>query len=303
STKASVLSFLACQNSCQLFRQVSSLHTRGPLFFHVLPRLARLGTGIRTGGSVALEFAGQHVHDVHERTTFGDHRTLPFVGGALVQGLGDQVQVLGAAQPGRHRPQFENQLVQVVSERNCGSVCVRDDMSVESVASGPPLVVLHHPGRRAGQTVPAVELVIEQLHQALRESGCHSHLVQCGNPVEHPDLYGAEIRVRTDIPPHFLDRGDGTCPQKSFEVFLESGPVWKVRRWAGGRQGTEDDRPCRGQPGVVSSPKGAGSTQGEKMREGYRKYVVHRNNHVPVVLPHLYVDTSSEAADVTSNHR
>src|SRR5699024_9145507 len=112
--------------------------------------------------------------------------------------------------------------------------------------------------------------------------------------VEHPDLDGAEIRVRTDVPPHFLDRGDGTCPQKGFEVFLESGPVWKVRRWAGGRQGTEDDRPCRGQPGVVSSPKGTGSTQGEKMREVFRQCVDHRNGLVPMAHTHVYVDTAGE---------
>src|SRR5699024_3353213 len=66
----------------------------------------------------------------------------------------------------------------------------------------------------------------------------------------------------------------------------------KLRRWAGGPQGTEDDRPSRGQPGVVSPPKGTARTQGEKVRELFCQCGGQRTGVTPTASAHAYVATA-----------
>src|SRR5581483_6559547 len=190
---------------------------------------------------------------------------LPLVGGTVLKHLVGDGKLVGTAKPIRHRLKRAQQLVQLVAHRRGGSVVVGDDHRVEAVAGRAPLVVADQPRGRGRQRVAAVELVVEELDQGLRERGGHAYLAERRRAVKHAYLDGAEVRVRPDVPPDLLDGPDRPRAQQDVHVLLELRPVRQAWRRPGRRQRAEGHGPARGETRVIAAP--------ERARRGKREEV------------------------------
>ena len=143
---------------------------------------------------------------------------------------------------------------------------VDDDLGVQAVPRGPPLVLPHQPWSRFGQRVAMVELAIESLHQALRQRRDTRDLVERGQPVTDAQLDRAESRVRADVPPHLADRLDRLRGDQGVHVLLECVPSGQLEGQPGGRERFEHLAAVGRKAGVRTDPVRAGRRQREEVR-------------------------------------
>src|SRR5450432_2384520 len=100
----------------------------------------------RDNKAILREFGDQSIDHIGKPATTGDDGALSLIGGAVVEYLGDYVQLRPAAQPVCNRLKLPRQLVQFITKRRCRPGIVSNHVGVQAIPGGAPLVVMYNPG-------------------------------------------------------------------------------------------------------------------------------------------------------------
>ncbi len=132
------------------------------------------------------------------------------------------------------------------------------------------------------------------LHHRLHQRGQRQGVLQPGLGVHHPDLHGAEVRMRAHVVPEVgvvLDHAAGLHELDPLRPVLE---VVVARRDAHAREGAEDRRAGGEQAGVVGPPERRVGRQRQQQRQVHPHPVGHVDGLVGVVDPHVHVDAEDQ---------
>ena len=175
-----------------------------------------------------------------------------------------------AAELARHRAQSSASRSSTAARSGrVAPVVVDDELGVEAVAAGPPLVLAQHPVRWRRQRVAARRAAGRARptrHWA--SAATAQHLRQGRDAVAHPQLDGAEVGVRADVPPHLADRADAPTDDTSVSMNRSNSAQFVERRGQpGGGQALEHLAAARRQPGVLALPVRARRRQRQQVRD------------------------------------
>src|SRR3954468_9148536 len=123
----------------------------------------------------------------------GSYGALPMVGRPPIEDGCHPGQFPLAVEPSRDGHQLVDEILDRPAEGYHGALVVDDDLRVEAVPRRSPLVLAYYPALGCGQRVALVECAIEPLDQTLRERCLGGHLVQGGQSIADPELYGTKI--------------------------------------------------------------------------------------------------------------
>src|SRR5205807_6851010 len=112
-------------------------------------------------GLVGAQLPDQAVDDVDQRRPALQPTALAEVARPVVQDPAGVVELLLTVQPAGHRRQLLDEIDDRSPQGGQGALLVDDDVGVDAVAGGPPLVLPHDPRLRAGQRVAPVD---ERVH-------------------------------------------------------------------------------------------------------------------------------------------
>ena len=146
---------------------------------------------------------------------------LPVGAGALAEVGADAVEVVVGIEVLCGLGDEVEQLVDEVADGDLLLLAEVDELAVEPVAHGAPLVLLdERAGVLAEREVPPVEQV-ERAHQRLDERGDRHRVVDARRHVADADLHGVEEGVGADVPPDLLRVVDTARPDEEVDVALE----------------------------------------------------------------------------------
>src|SRR3954453_541209 len=210
---------------------------------------------------------GQGHHDVSQCSAAFDHGALSYVARADEEYLLDFVELTLAPEIAGGRCEVRDQLTDRVACREPVALVVDDQLRVEPVTGGEPLVLPHGPLTWRNDRHAGVDLLVDALHEALHQRADGADFLQRRYSVADAQLHGAEVRVWPYVPPDLADRRDRLRRHERVHELLEVGPVDDDGRKARGRQSLEDLYPARRQPGVVTFPIRARRRERQQMRE------------------------------------
>src|ERR1700760_2947783 len=93
---------------------------------------------------VLRELGDERVHHAGQVAVAAVHGTLPLVGGPVLKHLGSDRELFCTAEPPCYRLQVTDELIYLIAKRHRYACLVGDDVSVEPVPGGAPLVVGNH---------------------------------------------------------------------------------------------------------------------------------------------------------------
>ena len=114
-----------------------------------------------------------------------------------------------APEPVGGRRQLLDEVADGVADARQRTTFVGDDLGVDAMACRPPLVLTYDPAPRHGERVPAVIERVQPFHKRLADGGHRRDLAHGRHAVADAELDGAEVGMRTNVPPHLADGADG----------------------------------------------------------------------------------------------
>ena len=118
-----------------------------------------------------------------------------------------------------------------------------DDLPLQAVAGGQPLVLVEHLPRVLRQPLAGVEVLGQLAHHRLHERGEPERVLDVRLGVHHPDLDRAEVRMGPDVVPQIGVVLDHAGPDHELDPALVVLPVVVSRGYPDAREGAEDRRP------------------------------------------------------------
>ena len=131
-----------------------------------------------------------------------------------------------------------------------------DELAVQAVARGQPLVLVEHLPRVVAELLALVEVLGQLLDHRLDQRGEAERVLDARLRVAGADLDGAELRVRADVVPEVGVVLHHAAGDHELDLALVVGPVAVARRDAHARERAED-RQCAStaRPGRVAAPE------------------------------------------------
>ncbi len=191
----------------------------------------------------------------------GEDASLPLVGRAELGDVGDGAELVLAVELARERRQPVEEVVEVVGDQSFVAGGVEDDLGVEAVAGGAPLVLLHVPGRHRRDRLTRFEAATEIDDEALGQRRQGPDLTQVGDAVADPHLHRAQGRGGTDVPADVVEVLDHAGVELVLDEAFVLRPGLELEGQAGRRQLLEHHRPVAGVAGVGAAPQRRGGAQ------------------------------------------